>query len=234
MATFRGKPIARPARIDWAALQQRLQRQFTGLDPNDPSRWPALPRALLLLAVAVLVLAGLWYAWLSDREAALESAQRRESDLRAQYVQKLAKAAALDAHKAQLEEVRQYVAQLEKQLPSRAEMDALLSDINQAGIGRGLQFELFRPGQEVVRDYYAELPITLRVSGSYHEIGHFVADVAHLSRIVTLNNLSMGSTPNRNDQLTLEATAKTFRYLDPEEVLSRKAEAKKAQQGGKQ
>ncbi|TSE20059.1 type 4a pilus biogenesis protein PilO [Tepidimonas aquatica] len=232
MANPRGKPARKPA-VDVTALVALLRRQFTNLDPNDPSRWPALPRGLLLLAVAVLVLAGLWYVWLSDQAAALENAQRREADLRTQYTQKVAKAVALDTLKGQLEQVRQYVAQLEKQLPNRAEMDALLSDINQAGIGRGLQFELFRPGQEVVRDYYAELPITVRVSGSYHDIGRFVADVAHLSRIVTLNNLSIAPTPNRNDQLTMEATAKTFRYLDPDEVLARKAAAKKAQ-GGKQ
>lgn len=232
MATARGKPTRKPG-IDWAAMQQRLQRQFSNLDPNDPSRWPPLPRALLLVLAAVLVLAGLWYAWLADQASALESAQRREAELRAQYSQKVTKAAALETLKSQLEQVRQYVAQLEKQLPSRAEMDALLSDINQAGIGRGLQFELFRPGQEVVRDYYAELPITVRVSGSYHEIGHFVADVAHLSRIVTLNNLSIGPMPNRNDVLQLEATVKTFRYLDPDEIMARKDQTKKAQQGVK-
>ncbi len=219
------------AAIDWARLQHSLQTQFSGLDPNDPSRWPLLPRSLLLLAVAVFVVVGLWYVWVSERVEALEAAQRQEEQLRTQYAQKLAKAAALDVLKSQLEQVRQYVAQLEKQLPNRAEMDALLSDINQAGIGRGLQFELFRPGQEVIRDYYAELPITVRVAGSYHDIGMFVSDVAHLSRIVTLNNLSI-QPASRSDTLTLEATAKTFRYLDPDEVLAQKA-AKKAQ-GGKQ
>jgi len=228
MATTKRKSSA----IDWSRLQQSLQAQFSGLDPNDPSRWPLLPRTLLLLAVAVFVLVGLWYVWVSDRLQALDTAQRREEQLRSEYSQKLARAVALDALKSQLEQVRQYVAQLEKQLPNRAEMDALLSDINQAGIGRGLQFELFRPGQEVVRDYYAELPITLRVGGSYHDIGMFVADVAHLSRIVTLNNLSIQMAPNRSDALVLEATAKTFRYLDPDEVLAQKA-AKKAQ-GSKQ
>lgn len=223
----------KPSSIDWADLQQTLQRQFSGLDPNDPSRWPTLPRALLLLAVAVFIVVALWYVWLSDRRDALDAAQRREGELRTEYTQKVAKAAALDTLKAQLEQVRQYVAQLEKQLPNRAEMDALLSDINQAGIGRGLQFELFRPGQEVVRDYYAELPITVRVSGSYHDIGMFVSDVAHLSRIVTLNNLAINPVANRTDLLTMEATAKTFRYLDPDEVLAQKATAKPAQGGKK-
>ncbi|MFN3611933.1 type 4a pilus biogenesis protein PilO [Tepidimonas sp.] len=219
--------------IDWADLQQTLRRQFSGLDPNDPSRWPTLPRALLLAAVAVFIVVALWYVWLSDRRDALEAAQRREGELRTEYTQKVGKAVALDALKAQLEQVRQYVAQLEKQLPNRAEMDALLSDINQAGIGRGLQFELFRPGQEAVRDYYAELPITVRVSGSYHDIGMFVSDIAYLSRIVTLNNLSINPVANRNDLLIMEATAKTFRYLDPDEVLAQKSAAKAAQGGKK-
>ncbi|MEW6694595.1 Pilus assembly protein, PilO [Tepidimonas thermarum] len=220
----------RKTSIDWSALQQTVQRQFSGLDPNDPSRWPVLPRVLLLTGVAVAIVVGLWYAWLSDRRDALDAAVRREGELRTEFTQKVNKAAALDALKAQLEQVRQYVTQLEKQLPNRAEMDALLSDINQAGIGRGLQFELFRPGQEVVRDYYAELPITVRVSGTYHDIGMFVADVAHLSRIVTLNNLSINPVANRNDLLTMEATAKTFRYLDPDEVLAQKGTSAK---GGK-
>ncbi|MGQ9724749.1 MAG: type 4a pilus biogenesis protein PilO [Tepidimonas sp.] len=221
------------AAIDWADLRQRLQRQFSGLDPNDPSRWPVLPRALLLLAVSVFIVAALWFVWLSDRREALDAAQRREGELRTEFTQKVAKAAALDALKAQLEQVRRHVAQLEKQLPNRAEMDALLSDINQAGIGRGLQFELFRPGQEVIRDYYAELPITVRVSGSYHDIGMFASDVAHLSRIVTLNDISINPAANRADLLTMEATAKTFRYLDPDELLAQKAPAKPAQGGKK-
>ncbi len=218
--------------IDWADLRQNVQRQFTGLDPNDPSRWPTLPRALLLAAAAVFMVVLLWLVWLSERRDALDAALRREGELRAQYTQKVAMAAALELLKAQLEQVRQYVVQLEKQLPNRAEMDALLSDINQAGIGRGLQFELFRPGQEVVRDYYAELPITIRVSGSYHGIGMFASDIAYLSRIVTLNNLSINPVANRSDLLTMEATAKTFRYLDPDEVLTQKS-ATKAAQGGK-
>ena len=114
----------------------------------------------------------------------------------------------------------QYVTQLEKQLPSKAEMDALLSDINQAGLGRSLQFELFRPGQVFVRDYYAELPIALRVSGRYHDMGSFASDIANLSRIVTLNNLTI--TPRPDGSLQMEATARTFRYLDPTEVASQR------------
>jgi type IV pilus assembly protein PilO len=118
--------------------------------------------------------------------------------------------------KKQREQVQQYVTQLERQLPSKAEMDALLSDINQAGLGRSLQFELFRPGQVLVKDYYAELPIAVSVTGSYHDMGAFAADISNLSRIVTLNNISI--VPGKDGNLVMETTAKTFRYLDNEEV----------------
>ncbi|TAF71867.1 MAG: pilus assembly protein PilO, partial [Curvibacter sp.] len=142
--------------------------------------------------------------------------QDKEAKLREDYKTKLTKAVNLDVLKKQREQVQQYVTQLEKQLPSKAEMDALLSDINQAGLGRSLQFDLFRPGQVAVKEYYAELPITIRVTGKYHDIGSFASDIANLSRIVTLNNLSLA--PRQDNTLTLDATAKTFRYLDPDEV----------------
>ena len=219
--------------IDFAALQQRVRTEFSNLDPNDPSLWPTLPRNLLLLVVAVVVVVALWYVWLSDMVTRLDSEQQRETQLRQEYTTKLGKAVNLDILKGQLEQVRQYVNQLEKQLPSKAEMDALLSDINQAGVGRSLQFELFRPGQVVVKDYYAELPIAVRVTGGYHDIALFVADVAHLPRIVTLNNVALAPVANRNDQLTLDATAKTFRYLDPDEVLAQQKERDAKAKGGK-
>lgn len=222
---FRRTTMAKTSKkssIDFAALQQTIRSQFTGLDPNDPSLWPNLPRYLLLCVVQVLVVVALWYVWLSDLDTRLTAERNRETQLRAEYTQKLGKTVNFEILKAQLEQVRQYVAQLEKQLPSKAEMDALLSDINQAGLGRSLQFELFRPGQEVVRDYYAELPITVRVTGSYNEVGLFVSDVAHLSRIVTLNNLVLSPVQARAGVLSMDATAKTFRYLDQDEVLVQK------------
>jgi type IV pilus assembly protein PilO len=125
--------------------------------------------------------------------------------------------------KKQREQVQQYVTQLEKQLPSKAEMDALLSDINQAGLGRSLNFELFRPGQVSVKEYYAELPIAVRVTGRFHDVGSFASDVANLSRIVTLNNLSV--LPGKDGVLTMDATAKTFRYLDGDEVAAQRKAA---------
>lgn len=207
-------------RIDLPAFQEKLVGQFRDLDPKDPSLWPALPRYGLLLGIVVLAVVGLWFAWLSTSQEELEAEQARELTLRKDYTSKLAKAANLDALKKQREQVLQYVTQLEKQLPSKAEMDALLSDINQAGLGRSLQFDLFRPGQIAVRDYYAELPIVIRVSGRYHDIGAFASDIANLSRIVTLNNLTV--MPRPDGLLTMDATAKTFRYLDPLEVAAQR------------
>lgn len=218
---------SRAPRIDLAARLRALQAQFADLDPKDPSRWPTLPRALLCLVVAAGVFGLLWYAWLGDYQTELETEQAREATLRTDYQQRAAKAANLQALKQQREQVQQYVTQLEKQLPSKAEMAALLSDINQAGVGRSLQFELFRPGQVVVRDYDAELPIAVRVTGSYHDMGAFAADIAHLPRIVTLNNLAIVA--GKDGALAMDATARTFRYLDEDEIEAQR-KAKKAQE----
>ncbi|MBC7434902.1 MAG: type 4a pilus biogenesis protein PilO [Bdellovibrionales bacterium] len=209
--------------IDLAAWQNRLQSQFRGLNPNDPSSWPALPRYLLCMAVTVMVVVALWFLWLNTSDAELDAERAKEITLRESYQKNLAQAVNLDVLKKQREQVQQYVTQLEKQLPSKAEMDALLSDVNQAGLGRSLQFDLFRPGSVVVREYYAELPIALRVTGRYHDMGAFASDVANLSRIVTLNNLTI--VPAREGTLSMDATAKTFRYLDADEVAAQRKAA---------
>lgn len=215
--------------IDFAQLQEKLVSQFKDLDPKDPSNWPSLPRYALFVFTSIAIVVVLWFVWLSGSQEILQQEQDKEIKLRDDYKTKLTKAVNLDVLKKQREQVQQYVTQLEKQLPSKAEMDALLSDINQAGLGRSLQFDLFRPGQIAVKEYYAELPITIKVTGRYHDIGAFASDIANLSRIVTLNNLSI--TPKTDGTLTLESTAKTFRYLDKDEVDSqRKASATK---GGK-
>lgn len=213
--------------LDLKMVQDKIQGQFKGLDPNDPSQWPLLPRGLLFVVVCAAVIAGMWFAWLKSIDEELLAEKTREEQLREDYRKKLVQAVNLDALKKQLEQVQQYVSQLEKQLPSKAEMDALLSDINQAGLGRSLQFELFRPGQVVVKEYYAELPITVRVTGRYHDVGLFAADIANLSRIVTLNNLSLVPVKDRVGVLTMDGTAKTFRYLDQEEIASQQQSAKK-------
>lgn len=211
--------------FDPKRLTAYLDSQFRNLDPKDPSVWPALPRYLVFFGVVVVLLVVLWFLWLSDTQAELSTEQDREVKLRDDYKIKLGKAVNLEALKKQREQVQLYVTQLEKQLPSKAEMDALLSDINQAGLGRSLQFELFRPGQVVVKDYYAELPITVRVTGSYHDIGNFAADIANLSRIVTLNNLAI--LPVKDGTLAMDATAKTYRYLDADEISAQRAAAAK-------
>lgn len=208
-------------KVDVGAALRDFGDQFRGLNPNDPSMWPAIPRYALCLAVTALVLVALWFVWLTNSNDELEAERAKEVTLKADYQKKVAQAANLDLLKKQREQVQQYVTVLEKQLPSKAEMDALLSDINQAGLGRSLQFELFRPGSVSVKDYYAELPIAVRVTGRYHDMGAFAADVASLSRIVTLNNMTV--TPQKDkDILTMDATARTFRYLDEDERAAQK------------
>lgn len=212
--------------IDFSRLQEQLASQFRDLDPKDPSNWPLIPRVAVFAATSIGIVVFLWFFWLAGSQEILQQEKDKEGQLRETYKTKLAKAVNLDVLKKQREQVQQYVTQLEKQLPSKAEMDALLSDINQAGLGRSLQFDLFRPGQVAVKEYYAELPITIRVTGRYHDIGAFASDIANLSRIVTLNNLTVA--PKADGTLILDSTAKTFRYLDPDEVnAQRKAGGKK-------
>jgi type IV pilus assembly protein PilO len=182
--------------------------------------------------MAVVVIG--WFALLSSALEELEAEREREPALKAQFETKLAQAVNLNELRKQKLQVQEYVTQLEKQLPGKAEMDALLSDINQAGLGRGLLFDLFRPGQVEVKDYYAELPITVRVSGRYHDIGSFAADVANLSRIVTLHNLSIAPLPrDASGALSMEAVARTYRYLDATEVAEQKKAAAAKAAGAK-
>ena len=214
--------------IDFAQVGKSISSQFQGLNKDDPGSWPALPRYLSYALVTSIVLGLLWYVWLGTSNEELNLEEATELTLRTEYKSKLAQAVNLEALKKQREQVLQYVTQLEKQLPSKAEMDALLSDINQAGLGRSLQFELFRPGQVNVKEYYAELPIAVKVTGTYHDIGAFVADVANLSRIVTLNNLALSPVAGKDGTLAMESTAKTFRYLDADEIVDQRKAKEKA------
>jgi type IV pilus assembly protein PilO len=199
---------------------RQLAAQFQGLSLENIGTWPLLPRAAVWLTVIVAcVVAGKFLLW-DQQTQELAQLRSQEQDLRDQYRAKLQQAINLDELRRQKELVSQYVLTLEKQLPSKAEMDQLLSDINQAGIGRGLQFELFRPGQTSQKDYYAELPIAVRVSGRYHDLGAFAGDIANLPRIVTLNNLNL--TAQRDGILALDATAKTYRYLDDQELAAQR------------
>jgi type IV pilus assembly protein PilO len=216
---------AKSANIDLNSVFGSAASQFRGLDPKQPGQWPLLPKiGTWVLVAAIMVVLG-WFLLLSNTNDQLEAERAKEPVLKQDYRSKLAQAVNLEELRKQKLQVEEYVTQLEKQLPGKADMDALLSDINQAGLGRGLQFELFRPGQVVVKDYYAELPIALKVSGRYHDIGSFAADVANLSRIVTLHNMVIVSSKDIKDAqgtLTMEATARTYRYLDQTEVNEQK------------
>src|SRR6185369_4585941 len=219
--------------VDLNSVFEGAASQFRGLNPNEPGQWPLLPKALTFLGVSFLVVVAGWFIVLSSEHDALDTERNKEPALKSDYRGKLAQAVNLTELRKQKLQVQEYVTQLEKQLPGKAEMDALLSDINQAGLGRGLQFELFRPGQVEVKEYYAELPITIRVSGRYHDLGSFAADVANLSRIVTLHNLTIAAPQSSNTTgvLAMDATARTYRYLDTSEVDAQRRAAAKA--GGK-
>jgi len=224
------------SKFDLNAWFADVASQFQGLNPKEPGQWPLLPKlaasAFVMLAVAI---AGYIFV-LSDVQAGLDAERDREPQLRQDYHNKLAQAVNLPELRKQKSQVEEYVTQLEKQLPGKAEIDSLLSDISSAGVGRGLQFELFRPGQVLIKDYYAELPIAVKVSGRYHDIGAFAADVSNLSRIVTLHNLVVAAPQgprDANGPLSMEATARTYRYLDSAEVAEQKKAAAAAKAGAK-
>lgn len=197
------------------------------LNPRDIGIWPLPAKigAVLLLLVILMGLAA-YFGW-SPQYDDLESKEKQEVVLRQEYSSKKSQAINLDLYIQQLKEVEQQFGTLLRQLPSKSEMDALLSDINQAGLGRGLQFELFKPSSERLQDFYAEMPVDLRVTGSYHDIAAFTSDVSQLSRIVTLNDIAIVNKDPKDTVLTMEAVAKTFRYLDDEEV-SKQRKAKDA------
>jgi type IV pilus assembly protein PilO len=208
---------------------KQLLEQFRNLNPRDPGAWPPLPKALLLVMVLVLIV-GLGYAldWQEQMDE-LDAGRTRETKLKDEYVAKEQQAVNLDLYRQQLREIDSSFGALLKQLPNRSQMDALLVDINQAGLGRGLQFDLFKPAPaETKREFYAELPVTLRITGSYHDMGQFASDIGQLSRIVTLNDIGLTS-GGKNGALVMDVTAKTFRYLDDDEVAAQNRAAK----GGK-
>ena len=220
--------------FDLNSVLEGAASQFRNLNPNEPGQWPILPKIMTWAAVMVVMVVLGWFMLLSSAHDDLDAEHAREPGLKQDYRAKLGQAVNLAELRKQKLQVEEYVTQLEKQLPGKAEMDALLSDINQAGLGRGLQFELFRPGQVLVKDYYAELPISIRVSGRYHDIGAFAGDIANLSRIVTLHNMNIINSPrDTSGTLAMEATARTYRYLDTNEIEEIRKNAAKAKPGVK-
>jgi type IV pilus assembly protein PilO len=204
---------------------------FRRLNFREVGNWPSLPKVILLTLVVLFIVAlGAFFDW-KDQWDTLQTAQQDEGRLKVQFSEKKAKAINYDLYVQQLAEVEQAFGALVKQLPNRSEIDALLTDINQAGLGRGLQFDLFRPApQEKMADFYAELPISIKITGNYHDIGAFASDVAALPRIVTLNDVAI---TNDKGTLTMDAVAKTFRYLDEEEISKQRALAKAAKEKAK-
>lgn len=200
---------------------------FKYLDPKDPGTWPAVPKLVALIAILGGILVGAFFLDTQGQIDELEAGKTQEAKLKEDYINKKKQSVNLDLHKQQLREIDQSFGALLKQLPNRAQMDALLVDINQAGLGRGLQFELFRPASgESAKEFYSELPIQVRVLGNYHDMGAFASDLGQLSRIVTLNDVTIG--PGKDGQLQMDATARTFRYLDDEEVSAQRKSAKAA------
>lgn len=207
---------------------QAALEDFRHLNPNDPGAWPLIPKIVILIGFLLLLLVGGWWFLWDDQLTALTTAENEEQTLKDQYLQKKRQAVNLDLYVQQLAEIDRSFGALLKQLPNKSEMEALLIEVNQAGLGRGLQFELFRPAAEQVKDFYAELPVTVKINGPYHDIGAFAADIGKLPRIVTLNGIAIA--PAKGGTLTLDATVKTFRYLDEAEVAQQKQNEKKGAQ----
>jgi type IV pilus assembly protein PilO len=211
---------------------KRLLEQFKNLNMRDPGAWPPVPKALLLLVIlGGVIFGGYMLDWQGQLEE-LDAGAAAEVKLKDDYVAKQRQAINLDLYRQQLREIDSSFGALLKQLPNRSQMDALLVDINQAGLGRGLQFELFKPAPaETKREFYAELPVTLKLNGSYHDMGQFASDIGQLSRIVTLNDIAL--TAGKDGTLIMDTVAKTFRYLDDEEIAAQNRAAKGAAKAGK-
>jgi len=210
---------------------QRLAKDFRGLDPNDPGVWPLAPRILALAVVLVATVAAIWWFDWQDQWAVLDMRQAEELKLRDEWKLKKHQAINLDEYRGQLAEIDRQFGALLRQLPNRTEMESLLSDINQAGLGRGLQFELFKPGADSIKDFYAEMPINVSITGNYHDLGAFVSDISRMPRIVTLNDISLEA--GKDAPLKMNGTAKTYRYLDDQEVAQQRQAARDAAKKGK-
>lgn len=211
---------------------QAIVEDFRRLNPKDVGTWPIIPKVTMLVSLFIVLVAAGWYFVWQDQMDALENKRNEEVKFKEEFLSKKQQAVNLELHKQQLNEIDRSFGALLKQLPNKAEVESLLVEINQAGMGRGLQFELFKPGAEIVKDFYAELPISVKLTGGYHDFGAFAGDIGRLSRIVTLNNVSIVGGA-KDGSLTLDAMVKTFRYLDEEEVARQRKAAADAKKGGK-
>jgi type IV pilus assembly protein PilO len=200
---------------------------FKNIDFKNIANLPLSVKAsFLAILLGLITLAGYWFLW-NPSIAELDQAKAKEVELRQVFLDKKSQAINLDAYKQQMVEIERTFGALLRQLPDKSQMDGLLTDINQAGLQRGLEFELFKPGPETIADFYAEMPITIKVTGSYHDLGGFAADISRLSRIVILNNLSINAGNSKDDRLVMDAVAKTYRYLDASETAGKKKSDKK-------
>src|SRR5690242_19033902 len=201
------------------------------LDPKRIGGAPVLLKLAVLVVALTAIVGASWYFDWQDQLDKIDAEAKKEVGLRDTFKKKKLEAIDLPAYRKQLQDIEKQFGALLKQLPGKSEMDALLTDINQAGLGRGLQFELFKPAsREIQKDFYAELPITIKVTGNYHDLGAFASDIGKLSRIVTLNDIALSAA---KDGLVMDATAKTFRYLDEDEIASQRKAAAAAKKGCK-
>ena len=204
--------------------------EFKRTNWKDPGTWHAVPKTVVLLAILAVIPVIGYVADTSGQIDELEQMRNEETKLKEEYLNKKKQAINLDLHRQQLREIDTQFGALLRQLPNRSQMDALLVDINQAGLGRGLQFELFRPAPaEITREFYAERPISVKVMGTYHDMGAFASDVGQLPRIVTLNDVTI--TAGKDNQLAMDATARTFRYLDDDELAAQRKASAAAKKG---
>lgn len=229
-------PVSSASKFDF----QQISEDFRRLNNNDPGTWPIVPKITIFAGVFLVILALGWYFLWQDQLNALSAAEAKEQKLKEEYLEKKKLAVNLDLYRQQLEEIDKSFGALLKQLPNRNEVESLLVEVNQAGLGRGLQFELFKPAAEIVKDFYAELPISVKINGTYHDLGAFAADVAKLPRIVTLNNINISLPAASKDgaaqssgRLVMDMQVKTFRYLDEEEIARRRQAEKDKAKGGK-
>jgi type IV pilus assembly protein PilO len=206
--------------------------EFRQLNPKDPGTWPLVPKVVSLLAILIIIPVAGFFLVTQGQLEQLEAGRAQEVKLKDDYLSKKRLAINLDLYKQQLREIDTQFGALLKQLPNRSQMDALLVDINQAGLGRGLQFDLFKPAaSETSREFYNELPIQVKVTGTYHDMGAFASDVGQLSRIVTLNEVSVEA--QKDGILAMETVARTFRYLDEEEVAAQRKQKAAVKKGAK-